>query len=58
VLRLKLMPQPLGVVIDDDLQRPVGAEVLEQLQNDRVAVLGVDLRHIDHAFRVSSILDH
>jgi hypothetical protein len=49
VLCFELKQEPLRIMVDDELQRVAAPEMIEELKDDRVAVLGIDLRHADDA---------
>jgi hypothetical protein len=55
---LELIPEPPGVVVDNDLKRAVRLEMLEQLSDNCVTMLGVNVRYIDHALLPVPILGH
>src|SRR5262249_8228955 len=50
MLRFKVQAEPPGIVIHNDLQRLIRSEMLEQARQDRVTILRIDVRNVDHMF--------
>jgi len=58
VAYFELMPQGLRCMVNDQLQRKFGHQVLKQLGDDLVTESRFDFPHVDDAFRWTAVWQH